>query len=500
MSPTGITAARLRGWLRPAVLAFAVGMSGLAGSYLAVGRVPAWVVTPFDEFVLAASPDRLVQFAITELGTLGHQLAFLTAILLAGVVFGVTGLPAVLALEAGRRLFGVVFAAALPGLAAFAVTTSTVSALGTAGATTLVATVLIAVAVWGRGSGANHSPARRQVLGAVGTAVSLGAVGALLRRGSSTSEPVDHVRIPDDARSEVRELLTAARDRSLDVDGLEPLVSTNFYEVDINNVNPTVSSDEWTLSITGAVESEATLSFADIESMPFEDRFVSLRCVGDRLNGSQMDNALWGGVPISHILDMVGPVGEYVVLRAADDYYNEFPIGALRPGLLAYRMNGRPLPRGHGAPVRALVPGHWGEVNVKWLTDIEVRDEPVTGYWEERGWHGTGPVNTVAKLWQINYAGPNRIELAGHAYAGTRGVAAVEVSVDGGEMWSEATLSDPLPGDDVWRQWHYTYDAREPHEAVVRAIDGTGTVQPQEASAAYPSGASGWVSQRIVPR
>jgi DMSO/TMAO reductase YedYZ molybdopterin-dependent catalytic subunit len=500
MSPRDVVTGRLRRWLRLAALAFVIGLAGLGGSYLAVGRVPSWVVTPFDAFVLAASPDALVQVAITEFGTLGHQLAFLAAILLAGVVLGVTALPAVFALEAGRRLSVIVFAAALPGLAAFAVTTSAVSALGTAGGTAVVGVVLVAVAFRSRDRDASHSPARRQVLGAVGAALGVAGAGALLRRGAPSSEPTDHVAVPDDGRPAVRDLLTTARERSLDVDGLEPLVSTNFYEVDINNVDPTVDADEWELSITGAVESETTVSFADLESMPFEDRFVSLRCVGDGVNGTQLDNALWGGVPVSHLLDLAGPTGEYVVLRAADGYYNEFPIDALRPGLLAFRMNGRPLPRGHGAPVRALVPGHWGEVNVKWLTEIEVSDEPVTGYWEKRGWHGTGPVTTVAKLWQTNYVGPDRVELAGHAYAGTRGVRRVEVSIDGGETWAEATLSDPLPGDDVWRQWRYAYETSARHEAVVRAVDDTGAVQPREPSGAYPSGASGWVSQQIVPK
>jgi hypothetical protein len=187
-------------------------------------------------------------------------------------------------------------------------------------------------------------------------------------------------------------------------------------------------------------------------------------------------------------------------LHGADAYYNEFPIDALWPGLLAYRMNGRPLPRAHGAPVRALVPGHWGEINVKWLTEIEVRDEDTMGYWEHRGWHGTGPVNTVAKLWQTRSLGSGRYEVAGHAYAGTRGIEAVEVSTDEGDTWVEAELSEPLPGDDVWRQWRHEYGAGGWHEVIVRARDGDGNLQIPEEDGPRPDGATGWVSETVGPQ
>jgi DMSO/TMAO reductase YedYZ molybdopterin-dependent catalytic subunit len=176
-------------------------------------------------------------------------------------------------------------------------------------------------------------------------------------------------------------------------------------------------------------------------------------------------------------------------------------------------MNGRPLPRGHGHPVRALIPGHWGEINVKWLTEIEVLEEEADGYWERRGWHGTGPVNTVAKLHSVSKT-DGGVRVGGHAYAGTRGIDRVEVSTDGGDTWNEARLSEPLPGavdaatgeslretaEDAWRMWEYTYDAAGAHEVVVRAVDGTGTLQTEEEQSAFPRGATGWVSQRVDPR
>jgi hypothetical protein len=92
------------------------------------------------------------------------------------------------------------------------------------------------------------------------------------------------------------------------------------------------------------------------------------------------------------------------------------------------------------------------------------------------------------------------MEVAGPAYAGKRRIDRVEVSTDGGETWHDADLSDPLPADDVWRQWVYRYDPPEgTHEVVVRATDGLGTLQPRDERRAYPNGPSGWVSKTIEP-
>ncbi len=502
---------RIRPWLPAVAVALAAGLAGVAGSYLAVGRQPAFVATPFDRAVVALSPDALVAFAITQLGTLGHQLAFLTAIAVACVAFGLAAFPGVALLLGrgpagpldrgrGRAAAGILVGQALPAALAFGLSRSQSSALGSAagvGIVLLAAAVATVIA-----AGADRPLAsleRRRILGSVGSAIGVSAL-AVFARGTDEESFPSPLEIPEDARPEVREALTRAKEQSFAVEGLEPLVSTDFYRVDIRNVDPDVDRGEWSLSITGAVAEEREYDFGEIESMTLEDRFATLRCVGDQLNGRQMDTALWSGVPVADLLEAAEPEGDRVILHGADGYYNEFPIDALWPGLLAYRMNGRPLPRAHGAPLRALVPGHWGEINVKWLTEIEVRDEDTTGYWELRGWHGTGPVETVAKLWQTNYLGGGRYEVAGHAYAGTRGIEAVEVSTDGGDSWTAAELSEPLPGDDVWRQWRHEYGAGGRHEVIVRARDGDGNLQIPEKDGPKPDGATGWVSETVGPQ
>jgi DMSO/TMAO reductase YedYZ molybdopterin-dependent catalytic subunit len=295
---------------------------------------------------------------------------------------------------------------------------------------------------------------------------------------------------------DVSSRMAEAEDKSLDVDGIEPLVSENFFRTDINNTVPTPDVEGWELSVTGAVQFEQSYDFANLGSFDPQHRFVSLRCVGENLNGNRMDNAIWTGVPIEPLLDRANPRGDFVMGHAVDGYSVGFPREELEGAFLAYGMNGERLPRKHGYPVRLLVPGNWGEVNVKWIDELEIQNEEEDGYWEKKGWEGTGEVKTVAKIKTVNRV-DGRVQVGGHAYAGTRGVRAVEVSVGGGE-WQEATLSDPLPGQDVWRQWKYEFDDDGGNpEVVARAIEEDGTIQPDDETGPFPTGPSGWVSRTV---
>jgi len=306
--------------------------------------------------------------------------------------------------------------------------------------------------------------------------------------------------------------IKSAREQELDVPGLRPLVSDNFYEVDINAVDPDIDAENWSLSITGEVEESLTWDYEYLRALPAENRFVTLRCVSDDIHDLKMDNALWTGVHVRHVLDGAMPTSNCncVRLHAEDGYYQVFPLEAFEDGMLAYGMNGKPLSRGHGYPVRTLVPGHWGEINVKWLTEIEFLNEDAEGYWEKRGWYGTGTVVPVAKLEVTQKREDGSRILGGHAYAGTRGVASVEVSTDGGDTWGDARLSDPLDefntpigahidATDAWRQWSYEYaPPGGTYTVVVRLIDSNGNVQPSEERDPYPRGASGWASRELT--
>jgi DMSO/TMAO reductase YedYZ molybdopterin-dependent catalytic subunit len=469
------------------------GIAAVVGSYAAVGATPAFVAAPVAGVVGAFTPDAVVTFAILVLGSLGSKLAFGLAL---GVTAVVLGSGALAGIAVGRvrvgRHAGSALAAVAVWLEATVLTGRPVVALAAAAPAGAVAWLATRESRDGA-----VVPGRRRVLQVAAGVAGVGVATTLLRGGGEAA-PAE----PSEFQAAVQPKLDTAADQSLDVDGLKGLVSTKseFYKVDTTAVDPEMSRDDWSLSVTGAVEEEVTLDFDDLRALPAEHRYVTLRCVGEGLNGHKMDTAVWTGVGVTDLLASAGvtlPDDCCVMLRAADDYYEEFPLAALEDGFLAYGMNGEKLPRGHGRPVRALIPGHWGEINVKWVTEIEVLEEEAQGYWEERGWHGTGPVNTVAKLHATNQLDDGRTQVAGHAYAGTRGIQAVEVSTDGGDTWQDAELSPELPGDDVWRQWAFAFQPSGTHEVVVRAIDGTGTVQAEERSDAFPSGATGWVTKTV---
>ncbi|MFH5799937.1 molybdopterin-dependent oxidoreductase [Haladaptatus sp. CMAA 1911] len=472
-------------------IALLAGVAAVAGSYAVVGFTPSFVAAPVSAFVVETTPSAVIAWSIQTLGDLGDQLGFLLALVLTTLLFAVTAAVGVRIADAAD-----VPAAPVAGLLcvapALALTGAPVSAL-VAGAG---AGIVVAASRFRSNTEEPVSETRRSLLRALVGAVAVGGVGGALGAGRGDDTPKRTGPVSGDVRS----LLDEADAKSLAIDGLEGLVSTEFYQVDINSVDPVVSADDWELAVTGAVEEELHFTLDDLKSMSEEHRFITLRCVGESLNGKKMDNALWTGVPISALFEGTTMPDECCVMfRAADDYYEEFPLAALEDGFLAYEMNGNPLPRSHGHPVRALIPGHWGEINVKWLSEIEVLEQEAEGYWEKRGWHGTGPVNTVAKLHAVNHVDGGRVQVGGHAYAGTRGIERVEVSTDGGGSWTDAKLSEPLPGTDVWRQWEHTYEASGAHDVVVRATDGRGNLQSKAEANAYPNGATGWVSKRIEP-
>ena len=471
------------------------GVTGVAGSYAVAGYTRRFVVAPIDAFVVRMTPGEVVAFVIQNVGEEGHLLHIGLSF---AIAVGLLAATAIVGLHTTRRFDRPVIGVGLAGVLSWGLTASITAepllAVGAAGP----------VAVW-TAVGAtplatpDHDPSRRRALET--SASALVFLGVSLGIGRLTGD-TDTANNEPEEMDEVTAMVEGAEEKSLDISGDIPgLVSTfeEFYNVDIAEFDPDLSPEDWSLTITGEVGDDVTVTFDELTAMPTERRFVTLRCVGENLNGHKLDTAVWTGTPIAPLLEEVDPDGECgcAMLRAEDDYFVQFPIEALEDGFLAWGMNGRSLPRSHGHPVRVLIPGHWGETNVKWLSGIELLDEEMDGYWEQRGWHGTGPVNTVAKLWSDTTLENGNAEVAGHAYAGTRGIERVEVSTDGGDTWQDAALSEPLPGDDVWRQWRYEFDPDGTHEVVVRAIDGEGTLQPEDRSESFPSGATGWVSKTV---
>jgi DMSO/TMAO reductase YedYZ molybdopterin-dependent catalytic subunit len=164
-------------------------------------------------------------------------------------------------------------------------------------------------------------------------------------------------------------------------------------------------------------------------------------------------------------------------------------------------MNGEELPQRHGYPVRVIVPGMFGEKNVKWVTRIELLDYDAKGFYEKQGWGPTFIVPTRARFdfpyydQTVPFASP--LALKGVAFGGDRGVSRVEVSVDGGSAWREARLE--YQGTKLtWALWRYHWEPPGPGEykLVVRAIDGSGVTQTAEERGTVPDGATGY--HRVV--
>ena len=490
------------------LVGLAAGAAGLAGSYAATGYTPTFVASPIERTLARTMPGEIVTLAITYLGSAGQQLNLVAAVGLTWLLF-TAGITAALlgSRAASNRLLPTVGTAVFAWLLTAGLTRAPLLSLGPV--LPAVAIVAFAQAFDAyRGTTDPISSKRRRALSTVGVALGATAVGVGVgqHRGSMGEKmpPLDAQGVDNE---DVRAKLDTAESNSFDIGSIEPLVSEDFYEVDINSIDPNPDSDGYSLSVTGAVESEVTFSYDDITQMAAVNQFSTLRCVGDSLNGDKMDTALWTGVPLQRLVEQAGVRSDCdcVLLKSEDGYEVEFPLEAFNRGLAVYGMNGNQLPRGHGYPVRAVIPGHWGEVNTKWLTEIELLDEEVDGYWEQRGWQGTGPVKPTATLKHDTMLDDGQRQVAGHAYAGLRGVSAVEVSTDGGASWSEATLSDPLPAaegegpaDDAWRQWRYSYDTPgSTHTVVVRMVDREGNVQTSEETDPVPTGPSGWVSREF---
>jgi DMSO/TMAO reductase YedYZ molybdopterin-dependent catalytic subunit len=509
------------GWLDRTTIAQStlVGIAAVLGSYAIAGFTPALVTAPIESFLVTWMPGVVITFAITVLGDLGKKLNLVTAI---GLGIGGFAAASFIAIKMTRRSgrsssssTGVetdaATTAAVPlvvGGATLAMAFALTSEVGSSMGAGIAAGAIAGVSEVGVGSGSDSKRSGRRRLLRSGGTLALGGAGAYVLgsrgglAGNAEIESNPDITQPSDLmeREEVTEgvasRLDEAEDKSLRVRGIEPLVSDNFYRTDINNTVPTPDVEGWELSITGAVQSEQTYDFENLGSFDPQHRFISLRCVGENLNGNKMDNAIWTGVPIEPLLEQANPQADFVMAHAVDGYSVGFPREELEGAFLAYGMNGERLPREHGYPVRLLVPGNWGEVNVKWIDKLEIQDEEENGYWEKKGWKGTGEVKTVAKIKSVNKMN-DRVEVAGHAYAGTRGVSAVEISIDGGDSWKETTLSEPLPGQDVWRQWKHVYYNPGDHEVIARAIEEDGTVQSSEETGSFPSGPSGWVSRSV---
>jgi sulfite oxidase len=312
----------------------------------------------------------------------------------------------------------------------------------------------------------------------------------------------------------------------------DPVTDTDAFYVRGHGPVPEIDAGAWRLRVDGLVQRELSLSLETLREA-FRERSVTatLQCAGNRRAGliairdipreapwgpGATGTATWTGVALADVLALGGPAREAsdVGFEGADVSPEAEPVqrfGGSIPldkasrseVLLAWAMNGEPLAPVHGAPLRVVVPGYIGARSVKWLERVELRSQPWSGYFQHvvyrllpaDGTPGPGagmPLGLVAlnsdvlspRDGETVTAGP--VEVRGYAFAGgDRYVSRVDVSIDGGVSWTQASLLEDL-GRWAWRHWRITLDlAAGEHELLVRAWDSSAATQPEDEAALW---------------
>lgn len=325
---------------------------------------------------------------------------------------------------------------------------------------------------------------------------------------------------------------TTPRVRCVDLRQLTSWVTPNAdHYAFAQTRSPEVDPASYRLRIGGFVERPIELTLDQLKARKDRrDEAVTLECSGNSTRPNRMagllSNGVWTGVGLKSILEEAGvkPEAREVLFLGLDlEKEKKFQAGnreyqaphgraiyladALHPDtMLAFALNGQPIPRDQGFPVRLLVPGWYGMTQVKWLGRIEVLDRRYEGQHQVRNYLSLRSVETpdgplwidtsisktrlkslVARITRTKQGSGFRYTMRGPAYGGQTPIAAVEVSIDNGP-WQKATI-DPLPpegarlpsrGKYAWVLWRYeTPDlAVGTHTVVSRAIDANGRVQP----------------------
>lgn len=320
------------------------------------------------------------------------------------------------------------------------------------------------------------------------------------------------------------ELALAARNHALPLEALRyDVTPVGLHYLLIHYDIPDIDPDSFQLEVGGAVRHPLRLDLAALRARPRVTHRVTMECAGNGralldprpisqpwLTGA-LGTAEWTGTPLAPLLREAGldPAAMEVVFTGADhgiergveqDYQRGLPLAeALREDvLLAYEMNGAPLPPQHGAPLRLVVPGWYGMAHVKWLVTVTVVDTPFEGFQNSAAYRlrqePDEPGEPVTRMEPRALLRPpgypdfmsrtrglaaGRCRLDGRAWSGYGPVTRVEVTTDGGTTWAEAALEPEAGPPWVWRRWWYEWDAAPGrHTLLARATDATGRVQP----------------------
>ncbi|TQF66107.1 sulfite oxidase [Rhodococcus spelaei] len=313
---------------------------------------------------------------------------------------------------------------------------------------------------------------------------------------------------------------------------------------------PQLDPHTWRLRVDGEVDHALSLSLAELQSR-FEPRVLTatLQCAGNRRAGlmevrdipgeapwgsGAISTAEWTGVRLADVLAAagLGAAAEHVAFAAPDistlaepsqPYGASIPVTKALAGevLLAWGMNGEPLPAAHGAPVRVVVPGYIGARSVKWVQRVSAQRHPSNNYFQATAYRlhaadsdpatagpydglslGVVAVNAdILRPVEGQTLPVGATEVTGYAFAGDRGVARVDVSLDSGRSWVQADLDEPS-GPWAWRLWRTTLEVPAgPTVITARAWDTAAACQPESARLLWnPKGYvnNSWARVRVV--
>ncbi|WP_345044927.1 sulfite oxidase [Streptomyces sannanensis] len=308
--------------------------------------------------------------------------------------------------------------------------------------------------------------------------------------------------------------------------GTGPITPVDRFFVRNHTSTPRIDERTWKLTIWGDGLSGGPVDFGydELRALPSTTRTVVLECAGngrshytsqqgDRVTGTPwtlgaIGAAAWRGVPLAEVLRRAGITRDAVDVmpRGLDDEWmcggvnfgrvrRPMPVAkALDDVLLAYEMNGEPLPYDHGFPVRVIVPSWAGIASVKWVGDIQVGVEPLHSPWNTEYYRLFGPAyppeggpvvnrQTIKSAFELPFGatlGADRSHrLTGRAWSAAAPVRGVDISTDGGTHWRPAQLHD-TPRRDGWVRWSADWRPPRPGPAVLmaRATDEAGNTQP----------------------
>jgi sulfane dehydrogenase subunit SoxC len=321
----------------------------------------------------------------------------------------------------------------------------------------------------------------------------------------------------------MEELALAARNHGMPLEALRyDVTPVGLHYLLVHFDIPAADESSWTLELGGHLRRPRTLTMEELRRRPQVTAPVTLECAGNgraRLDPRPVSQpwleeavgtAEWTGTPLAPLLEEagVGPGAVEVVFGGADrgvqgglehDYERSLPLAeAMRAEvLLAWGVNGRPLPPQHGHPLRLVVPGWYGMTSVKWLRKISVVTEPFDGYQQSGSYllhtSADDPGTPVTRIQprslllppgipefesRERFLEPGRQLLTGRAWSGLAPVAKVEVSTDGGRGWRPAEL-EPQPSPWAWAGWSFAWEAAPgSYELCSRATDAAGNTQP----------------------